>query len=39
MVHAEKVNVTLEAANIRVKGSSKLEKDLEKLNCSVNWVL
>jgi DNA polymerase-3 subunit alpha len=39
MVHAEKVNVDLEPANIRVKGSSKLEKDLEKLNCSVNWIL
>jgi DNA polymerase-3 subunit alpha len=38
-VSAGKVEAHLEAAHIRVKGSAKLEQELEKLGCSVDWVI
>jgi DNA polymerase-3 subunit alpha len=38
-VSAGKVEAHLEVAHIRVKGSAKLEQELEKLGCSVDWVI
>jgi hypothetical protein len=38
-IPAGDVEAHLEAAHIRVKGSAKLEQELEKLGCSVDWVI
>ena len=38
-VPAGDVEALIEAPHIRVKGSAKLEQELEKLGCSVDWII
>ena len=38
-VPAGKVEAELEAGHIRIKGSARLEQELENLGCSVSWVM